>query len=80
MPEIPGWKSPARRLSLEVKMDRANRGAGLFLSSVAALAGRFGSRMNVGESWIPADLADIGGGRVCAGYVSFLAGIETTSY
>ena len=60
-------------------MDRANRGAGLFLSSVAALAGRFGSRMNVGESWIPADLVDIGG-RVGAGYDSFLAGLETTSY
>ena len=81
MPEIPGWKSPARRLSLEVKMDRANRGAGLFLSSVAALAGRFGSRMNVGESWIPADLIDMGEREVGAGMslIFALADLETVS-
>ena len=81
MPEIPGWKSPARRLSLEVRMDRANRGAGLSLSSVAALAGQFGSRMSVGESWIPPDLVDMGGGGVGAGVspIFALADIETVS-
>ena len=79
MPEVLAWESSARRLSLDVNDCRDNRDARPFLSSVAAFASRFGSRMNVGESWIPADLADIGG-RVCAGYVSFLAGIETTSY
>ena len=81
MPEIPGWKSLARRLSLEVRMDRANRGAGLFLSSVAAFAGRFGSRMNVGESWIPADLIDMGEGEVGAGMspIFALADLETVS-
>ena len=81
MPEIPGWKSLARRLSLEVRMDRANRGAGLSLSSVAALAGRFGSRMSVGESWILADLVDMGGGEVGAdmSLIFALADIETVS-
>ena len=62
-------------------MDRANRGAGLFLSSVAALAGRFGSRMSVGESWISADLVDMGKGEVGAGMAPIfaLADIETVS-
>ena len=74
MPEVPAWESSARRLSLDVNDCRDNRDASPFISSVAASAGWFG------ESWIPADLADIGEGRVCAGYISFLAGLETTSY
>ena len=57
--------SSAWRLFPDVDEMRISRDAGTFLSSVAAPAGRFGSRRNVGESWIPADLADIGGEGVC---------------
>ena len=61
MPEAQAWKSLVRRLSLDVNDFRDN-----------CDAGRFRSRMNVGESWILADLVDIGrGGGVYAGMSLF---------